>query len=79
MRCPRYPSIFPWKDQLDILRRDDPSSLNRADKFFFFGEGIVMDMSKIKEKAKQLGIQAGKMKKVDLIRAIQSKEEISLL
>ncbi len=33
-----------------------------------------MDMSKIKEKAKQLGIQAGKMKKVDLIRAIQSKE-----
>ncbi|MDH4333176.1 MAG: hypothetical protein OEV89_11460 [Desulfobulbaceae bacterium] len=33
-----------------------------------------MEMSKIKEKAKQLGIQAGKMKKVDLIRAIQSKE-----
>lgn len=33
-----------------------------------------MDMTKIKEKAKQLGIQVGKMKKVDLIRAIQSKE-----
>ena len=33
-----------------------------------------MDMTAIKEKAKQLGIQVGKMKKVDLIRAIQSKE-----
>ncbi len=33
-----------------------------------------MDMTKIKEKAKQFGIQVGKMKKVDLIRAIQSKE-----
>ena len=33
-----------------------------------------MNMTEIKEKAKQLGIQAGKMKKVDLIRAIQSKE-----
>ncbi len=33
-----------------------------------------MDMMQIKEKAKQLGLQAGKMKKVDLIRAIQSKE-----
>lgn len=33
-----------------------------------------MDMTAIKEKAKQLGIQAGKMKKVELIRAIQSKE-----
>jgi len=33
-----------------------------------------MDMTLIKEKAKQLGIQVGKMKKVDLIRAIQSKE-----
>ena len=33
-----------------------------------------MDMTQIKEKAKQLGIQVGKMKKVDLIRAIQSKE-----
>ncbi len=33
-----------------------------------------MDMTQIKEKAKQLGIQASKMKKVDLIRAIQSKE-----
>ena len=33
-----------------------------------------MDMTAIKEKAKQLGIQIGKMKKVDLIRAIQSRE-----
>jgi len=33
-----------------------------------------MDMTHIKEKAKQLGIQVGKMKKVDLIRTIQSKE-----
>ena len=33
-----------------------------------------MDMATIKEKAKQLGIQVGKMKKVDLIRAIQHKE-----
>ncbi len=33
-----------------------------------------MNMTEIKEKAKQLGIQVGKMKKVDLIRAIQSKE-----
>lgn len=33
-----------------------------------------MDMTQVKEKAKQLGIQVGKMKKVDLIRAIQSKE-----
>ncbi|MCX5876906.1 MAG: hypothetical protein NT087_11560 [Deltaproteobacteria bacterium] len=33
-----------------------------------------MDMTLVKEKAKQLGIQVGKMKKVDLIRAIQSKE-----
>ena len=33
-----------------------------------------MDMTQVKEKAKQLGIQIGKMKKVDLIRAIQSKE-----
>ncbi len=33
-----------------------------------------MHMTEIKEKAKLLGIQAGKMKKVDLIRAIQSKE-----
>lgn len=33
-----------------------------------------MDMTALKEKAKQLGIQASKMKKEDLIRAIQSKE-----
>ena len=33
-----------------------------------------MDMTHIKEKAKQLGIQVGKMKKVDLIRSIQSME-----
>lgn len=33
-----------------------------------------MNMTDIKEMAKQLGIQAGKMKKVDLIRAIQNKE-----
>ena len=33
-----------------------------------------MGMTHIKEKAKQLGIQVGKMKKVDLIRAIQSRE-----
>lgn len=33
-----------------------------------------MDMTQIKEKAKQLGIQVSKMKKADLIRAIQSKE-----
>ena len=33
-----------------------------------------MNMTEIKEKAKQMGIQASKMKKVDLIRAIQSKE-----
>ena len=33
-----------------------------------------MNMTEIKGKAQQLGIQAGKMKKVDLIRAIQSKE-----
>ena len=33
-----------------------------------------MDMTQIKEKAKQLGIQVGKLKKVDLIRAIQGKE-----
>ncbi|MDH5525175.1 MAG: hypothetical protein OEY01_14460 [Desulfobulbaceae bacterium] len=31
-------------------------------------------MAQIKEKAKELGIVAGKMKKTDLIRAIQSKE-----
>ena len=33
-----------------------------------------MNMTRIKEKAKQLGIQVGKMRKVDLIRSIQSKE-----
>lgn len=33
-----------------------------------------MNMAEIKEKAKQLGIQAGKIKKGDLIRAIQEKE-----
>lgn len=33
-----------------------------------------MNMTEIKEKAKQMGIQVGKMKKVDLIRSIQSKE-----
>lgn len=33
-----------------------------------------MNMTEIKEKAKQLGIQAGKMKKADLIRTIQKKE-----
>lgn len=33
-----------------------------------------MNMTELKEKAKQLGVQAGKMTKGDLIRAIQKKE-----
>lgn len=33
-----------------------------------------MKMMEVKEKAKRLGLKPGKMKKVDLIRAIQSKE-----
>lgn len=33
-----------------------------------------MQMSEVKEKAEELGLQAGRMRKVDLIRAIQNKE-----
>lgn len=33
-----------------------------------------MDMMQLKEKAKQLGIRVGKMKKEDVVRAIQNKE-----
>ncbi|MGV1098168.1 Rho termination factor N-terminal domain-containing protein [Thiovibrio sp. JS02] len=33
-----------------------------------------MNMNEIKAKAKELGIKVGKMKKADLIRAIQTQE-----
>lgn len=33
-----------------------------------------MDMAQLKEKAQQLGIRVGKMKKGDVVRAIQSRE-----
>jgi hypothetical protein len=46
------------------------ASINRS----CFSGGKAMNMTEIKKKAQQLGIQPGKMKKGGLIRAIQSKE-----
>jgi hypothetical protein len=36
--------------------------------------GAVMNMKEVKEVAKKMGIQSGKMKKADLIRSIQVAE-----